>query len=194
MIARRTQRAAAFAAVVSAVLMPLTGCGGGNPPVNSGPLGDGGSWDVVCFAPMRPGQVVTVGSTGGLEVANSGSSLAIIDQVKLTDPRNVRLLHAYAVLHTGPSGFGDMLGFPSRHELLPGVHWSQRQRADGARIAHESGDDGTALVLVVELMAKVGTTRGFNVQYHTSSGQYQLQVHHDLTLADAQKCPARQPT
>jgi hypothetical protein len=119
---------AAFAAVVLAAV-PLAGCGGGH-PVSTGPFGNGGDTATTLCGPLSRGGVFTAGSIAAFR--NSGPT-AVIDRVSLSHLRGLQLLADYAVPIAGNEGYGNLTGYPPR-DLSPGVLWSQRQRADGARI------------------------------------------------------------
>lgn len=109
---------------------------------------------------------------------NSGPA-AVIDQIRLTHARGLRLLAAYTVPVTGQGGgYGDRTGYPPPQRDLPrGVLWSRRQRADGARIPHTPPKPAeVALVLVVQLTGPSGAYKAIDIRYHTADGHYEMDV------------------
>jgi len=185
---RRTAGATFAGAVL--VAMPLAGCGGGN-PVNTGPFGNGGTSAIaLCVPTEKPDSVFTAGSVAAFR---NGGPAAVIDKVSLTHLRGLRLLAAWAVAITGHEGYGNWDGPPSPRDLSPGVQWSQRQRADGARIPPTHGLDAVDLVFVVKLLGQTGYFTGVDVHYHTSGGQYYLHISNALTLTTARTIPTCPP-
>lgn len=127
----RSRVRTALAAGSSAATL-LAGCGGGRPvnPVNTGPFGGKNYGGVsTCTDPLPPHSDF---ATSDLAFTNSGPA-AVIDQIRLTHARGLRLLAAYTVPVTGQGGgYGDRTGYPPPQRDLPrGVLWSRRQRADG---------------------------------------------------------------
>jgi hypothetical protein len=177
-------------AVGALAVMLLTGCGGGN-PVNTGPFGGknyGG--ESTCTDPLPPHSVFT---TNDLAFTNSGPA-AVIDQVRLTHVRGIRLLAAYTVPIVGPGGgYGDRTGYPPPQRDLPrGVLWSRRQRADGAHIPPTPPKPAeVALVLVVQLTGSSGAFTGIDIHYHTADGHYEMDVVRSLYMRtrSSQSCP-----
>ncbi len=181
----RCTAGAAFAVVVLAA-MPLAGCGGGN-PVTTGPFGNGGNQVIRLCGPLKLGGVFTAGSIAVFR--NAGPS-AVIDKVSLNRLRGLELLADYVVPITGSEGYGNLIGYPPE-DLSPGVHWSQRQQADGAHIAPSHGHDYLDLVFVVKLMHAPGSADGVDVYYHTRAGHYHLHLRNGMTLiakGTDQKC------
>jgi hypothetical protein len=114
-------------------------------------------------------------------------------QVSFTRIHGLQLLAAYAVpkLEIG-GGYGDRTGYPPpQRDLAPGVLWSRRQRADGARIPPTPKPDEVDLVLVNQLTSASGTFSGIDLYYHTSDDQYHMQIDRALTLRaqSRQSCP-----
>ena len=91
------------------------------------------------------------------------------------------MLAGYAVPITGHEGYGNLTGYPPQ-DLSPGVLWSQRQRADGARIPQSPGHAYVDLILVVKLVRATGSADGVDVYYNTRVGHYQLHMSNGLTL------------
>lgn len=106
--------------------MSLAGCGRAN-AVTTGPLGNGGDQILRLCGPLKLGGVFTAGSIASF--SNSGPA-AVIDRISLTHLRGLQLLASYVVPITGDEGYGNLTGSPPE-DLSPGVHWSERQRADG---------------------------------------------------------------
>ena len=110
----------------------IAACSGAN-AINTGPFSPGGAngeRNEVC-APVRRGGVLAYGLDA---FTNSGGGPATIERVALTDPHNLQVLGAYAVPMTGTYAYGVLDGVPPGRHLPAGVHWAQRQRADGAVI------------------------------------------------------------
>lgn len=175
MTLRRTA-GAAFAAVMLTA-MPLAGCGGGN-PVKAGPFGNGGDQASRLCGPLKLGGVFTAGSIAAF--SNSGPD-AVIDKVRLTHVHGLQLLADYAVPITGNDGYGNLTGYPPE-DLSPGVHWSERQWADGAHVPRSHGSAYVDLVMVVKLVHALGRTDGVSVYYHNRTGHYFLHLRNGLTL------------
>jgi hypothetical protein len=166
----------------------LAGCAGavGNEN-NKGPFGNGGD----------PGELCTVATPGGVasygteEFSNSGPATAVIQKVSLSDPHNLRMLAAYVVPITGNDLYGIWRGFPSAiAEHQPGVQWSERQWADGARVSHSRGHVVTNLVIVLKPVGKTGTAKGIEVHYRESSQQYVLRTSEGIEIVTSLRCPS----
>jgi hypothetical protein len=187
-----TQRGHIRVALAGAVLatISLAGCGGGN-PVNTGPFG-GSNYlsESTCSVPLPPHSVFT---DSDLAFNNAGPA-AVIDKVSFTHIHGLRLLAAYTVPNTGRGGgYGDRIGYPPpQRDLPPGVLWSRRQRADGARIPPTPPKPAAVdLVLVIQIAGATGTFSGIDLYYHTPDGHYHMQVARSLTLRTrgSQRCP-----
>jgi hypothetical protein len=181
-------------ALATAVLamFSLAGCGGGD-PVNTGPFG-GSNYisESTCSLPLPPHGLFTSGDM--LAFRNSGSATAVIDKVRFTHIRGLRVLAAYTVPNTEQAGgYGDRAGSPPpQRELPPGVLWSQRQRASGAHIPPTRPKSAEVdLVLVFQLTSSSGTVSGVDLYYHTPDGRYHMHVDRALTLRteSGQSCP-----
>jgi hypothetical protein len=184
----RTVLAGAALAAIS-----LAGCGGGV-PVNTGPFG-GSNYigESTCSVPLAPYSVFT---DSDLAFTNSGTTTAVIGKVSFTHIDGLRLLAAYAVPNTGQGGgYGDRMGYPPpQRDLPPGVLWSRRQRADGARIPPTPPKPAEVdLVLVIQLTGASGTFSGIDLYYHTSDGQYHMHVDRSLTLRTKNGQSCRSP-
>jgi hypothetical protein len=123
-------------------------------------------------------------TTESLAFRNAGPA-AVIDKLSFTHIHGLRLLAAYTVPVTGHrGGYGDRAGPPPpQRDLPPGVLWSRRQRADGARIPSTPPKPAEVdLVLEIQLTSAAGTFSGIDLYYHTSDGQYHLHVNRSVTL------------
>jgi hypothetical protein len=181
---RRLSGVSIAAAALAAML--LAGCGGG-----PGPFENHDSPNGFC-APLRSQNrgVFTAGDQWTFSATGPG----VIDTVSLSHPHGLRVLAAYVVLDTGTDLYGNYDGLPpSPRVLLPGVQWAHRQQADGARITPTHGDDLWNLVVVIKLVAGIGTTDGFDVYYHTSGGSYHLHMIDTLELVDPANSNACNP-
>lgn len=156
--------------------------------MNDGPLGDGGSSWTLCL-PSRPGGALTDAFSS---FRNTGGSVAVIDAVKLYEPKRLRLVGAYVVRVTGNDLIGDVAGFPP--SLIPaGVHWTQRQRAVGARIppyppSLPSNDVVNLVVGIAPTGRGTGTTQAIDVYYHEGGRSYVERMNTQLVVKVA---PAR---
>jgi hypothetical protein len=81
------------------------------------------------------------------------------------------------------------LGFPPAAHLDPGVLWSQRQRASGARIPHTAAGHYVNLVAVVKPADSGGTAKGVDVDYTASGHQYRLANPTTLQVVVNRQCP-----
>jgi hypothetical protein len=120
------------------------------------------------------------------EFSNGGSQTAVITSVALVRPENLRVLAAYVVPITGHYLIGVMPGFPPSH-LGPGVQWSHRQRAVGARIP-PSGDVVTNLLLVLKPTTETGSAQGVQVYYEVSGQEYIWQTSTEVTVKVTTSC------
>jgi hypothetical protein len=177
------RQVSAIAAAVIAVC--LSGCSSGV-TFNSGPLGGQGSSGISCASTNGPGGVVSY----GIEFANSSASPVVIDKVSLADPRALRMLAAYVVPVTGDSIIGIVQGHPPGKLMPSDEHWSQRQRADGARIKHSRGQDVINLIAVLKPTRNPGWARGINIYYHSSGGQRYLLRQGLQILVFINRCPS----
>jgi hypothetical protein len=149
-----------------------------------GPLSDDGSPGVEC-SPVPVGGVLS----DGLEaLTNTGHSVAVVSKVSLADGHRLRILAAYFVPITGHDLYGVRAGFPPPRHLDPGVLWSKRQRADGARIPHTSGEHVTNLVVVVKPATSGGRAAGIDVYYTASGNEYLLQTATGLHVVVGRPC------
>jgi hypothetical protein len=166
-------------AAAALAAMSLAGCGGGNP--GAGPFEYDDSPNGFC-GPLYS-QDRGVFTAGGQWVFGAAGP-AVIDKVSLSHPHGLRVLAAWAVLDTGEL-YGNWDGMPpSPRDLPPGVQWAHRQRADGARITPTRDDNHWSMVVVIKLVAGIGTTDGLDVYYHTSGGSYHLHMIDTLELTD----------
>ena len=178
MIARRLSGVILAAVVLAA--MPLAGCGGPNP--GAGPFENHDSPNGFCAQLYsRNRGVFTAGGQWTFRAAGPG----VIDKVSLSHPRGLRVLAAYAVLDTGTDLYGNYDGIPPSPRFLPpGVQWSRRQQAGGARITPTRSGNQWNMVVVIKLVTRIGTTDGLDVSYHASGGSYHLHMIDTLELTD----------
>jgi len=112
---------------------------------------------------------------------------AVITPVALVKPQNLRVLAAYVVPVTGHYLIGVMPGFPPSH-LGPGVQWSHRQRAVGARIPPSGRDVVTNLLLVLKPATMTGSAQGVQVSYEVSGQEYIWQTSTAVTVKVTTSC------
>jgi hypothetical protein len=163
----------------------IAACSGAN-AINTGPFSPGttsGDRNEVC-APVRPGGVLTYALDS---FTNSGGGPATIERVALTDPHNLQIIAAYAVPLTGTYGYGVLDGAPPARHLPAGVHWAQRQRADGTVIPPGAQ---TILVLVLKPAGTKGTARSIDMFYRSAGQQYHLQTITSIEVLVAKACPS----
>lgn len=163
----------------------IAACSGAN-AINTGPFSAGGpigDRNEVC-APVSRGGVLTYGLDS---FTNSSSGPATIERVALTGPHNLQVLAAYAVPLTGTYGYGVRRGAPPARHLPAGVHWAQRQRADGAVIPPGAS---TILVLVLKPAGTKGTARSVDMFYRSAGQQYHLQTSTSIEVLVAKACPS----
>jgi hypothetical protein len=162
----------------------LAGCGGNGvhtdgPFGNSNVPGDGGE----CVA-VPPGSVGTIGAT---EFPNPGGP-ARIGKVTLVGAHDLLLVAAWVVPVTGNDLMGVFPGYPppgpEAHglKLSPGVHWAQRQPADGAKIPHTPGHEVINLVLVIKASGAKGTSKTVYIDYKSGGTNYRLDLHFSMSV------------
>jgi hypothetical protein len=143
------------------------------------------TWDRPRYCePVRHGGVLSY----GFEAFTNTGDTATIERVALTDPHGLRMLAAYAVPVTGSTLYGVLDGYPPAHYIPPGVHWAQRQRADGAIIPH-SGRTQINLVLVLKPTGAKGTAQAVDVFYQAAGQHYHLQTNTSIEVLVAPSCP-----
>ena len=76
------------------------------PPMNTGPLGNGGTAGGICV-PLAPGQPLSWGIT---YLGNTGGSDAVIEKVDLVNAKDARLAATYVVPITGLNEYGGLAG------------------------------------------------------------------------------------
>jgi hypothetical protein len=163
----------------------IAACSGAN-AINTGPFSPGGAngdRNEVC-APVTPGGVLTYALDA---FTNSSGSPVTIERVALTDPHNLQVLAAYAVPMTGTYGYGVRRGAPPARHLPAGVHWAQRQRADGAVIPPGAQIN---LILVLKPAGTKGTARSIDMFYRSAGQQYHLQTNTSIEVLVAKACPS----
>ena len=124
------------------------------------------------------------------EFRNGSSSTAVIQRVALAEPHNLTMLAAYAVPITGHDLYGVLSGYPPAKHLEPGVEWSKRQWANGARIPPTKGHDVTNLVLVLRPVGAKGSAKGVDVHYEVAGQQYLLRTATQILVLSGRECPA----
>jgi hypothetical protein len=161
----------------------LAGCSSG--PATDGPLLDQGTPGGEC-APAPRGGVLSC----GFEVmANTGDASVTVSKVSLVDPRGLRIVAAYFVPISGNDLYGVRSGFPPAAHLDPGVLWSQRQRASGARIPHTAAGHYVNLLVVIKPADSGGTAKSIDVDYTASGQQYRLTTPTALQVVVSRQCP-----
>ena len=135
------------ALALAAVTPALAGCSSGPPPLGAAPSGEN-----QCI-PAKPGQGVTY----GLEAfTNHSSSTVVFDRVGLRQPRNLKLLGAYAIPGDRyPVGiWADWPPAPERGDRLPvPPSWAHRHPVSGYRLRPGAS---AGIVLGVESTARPG--------------------------------------
>jgi hypothetical protein len=191
MIRRTPARIAAlWVAVLVAALIAFLVVSAGDPAVNTGPLGKGGTAGGVCV-PLARGQVESWGIT---YLGNAGSSDAVIEKVDLVKARNARLVASYVVPITGSQEYGSWFGYPPAAHLPPGVDWSAHQHVPGANVAPAHGPDHADLVTVIQPTGPLAEVQAIDVFYQESGTNYHLQTHYRFVLLVGQKsCPLDWP-
>jgi hypothetical protein len=91
---------------------------------------------------------------------------------------------------TGDDLYGVLDGYPPAEHLDPGVHWAERQRANGARIPRSPGNDVTNLVLVLKPTASLGSAQGVDIFYGESGQQYHMRTATRVVISVGAQCPA----
>jgi hypothetical protein len=164
----------------------LVGCGSGLPPVSAdGPLAGAVSGEGEC-ATARPGEGVTF----GIETfQNAGHSILVLDSVALRDPRNLRLIGAFADPGEGDHLMGTLLWPP---EPSPGFplpsNWKDRKPVPGFRLA--AGQEFNLVIGVEAPRRPVGSTSGLVIRYHDSAGRYVVEDHFAYMVVTLHACEA----
>lgn len=167
----------------------LAACGSTDPKPN-GPFGPsvtdvGGQ----CF-PVPRG---SVGTFADLSFGNSGGP-ARISKVTLSGARHLQMVAAWVVPLTGTDAWGVFDGYPPHgipgpngNHGVPGEHWDQRQRADGAVIPHLPGQEEENLVLVLKPIGPEGTANTEYVYYSSGGTSYVLNLGVRVVLFNGNK-------
>jgi hypothetical protein len=161
----------------------LAGCSSG--PATDGPLSDKGTPGEECTPAPRGGVL----SYGFEAMTNTGQADVIVKDVRLADPRGLRIVAAYFVPITGTHLYGVRSGFPPAAHLDPGVLWPQRQRATGAHLPHTSAGHFINLLVVIRPADSGGTATGMVVDYTASGQQYRLTTPTALQVVVNSQCP-----
>jgi hypothetical protein len=171
-------------ALVSAALaaLGLAGCSSAH-AINTGPFGDGYSPGANCGV-VSPGGVASYGVE---ELRNIGADTAVVERVSLTDPHHLIIKAAWVVPLNGPNAYGFQRGWPPK-VLDPGVEWSRRQRAVGARVPRAHGQHSANLVLVLKPVGRDGRARAVDVFYRESGQHYHLRYNTSVELKVAKSC------
>lgn len=156
------------AASLGAAALLLAGCSSGGVREN-GPLGNGGDPGGLCV-PVPVGGVFTYGIT---TFTNTGSSVAVMDNVALADPDGTRLLAAYIVPITGNDIYGVRDGFPPDRNLPASVDWARHTQADGTRIPPSPAFfKFENLLVVIKSLRPIATATGIDVYYREAGQRY----------------------
>jgi hypothetical protein len=167
-------------ALAALVAISLTGCSSGN-AINTGPLGNGSSPGSACI-PASSGGLI---SDGLQALRNSGSGTAVVQKVHLTNPHHLIIKVAWIVPIHGTNFYGFLSGTPGGKGALPGVEWSQRVRAPGARIPPAHDHHAANLVLVLKMTGRKGTAKAVDVFYRESGQQYHLRYNTSVEVVQA---------
>jgi hypothetical protein len=150
--------------------------------IQGGPLGremDPPGSDTECID-MQRGDVVVDGFN---TIPNSGRQMAVIDKVAFADPVRLRQIAAYVIPDNGAL-YGDWTGYPpngGHHGASPGLDWSARQNAAGARIPPTRGGGppkgpNVQLMVVAQSSGDKASEQGINVWYHVGDQHYHLRT------------------
>ena len=154
------------------------------PPMNTGPLGNGGTAGGICV-PLAPGQPLSWGIT---YLGNTGGSDAVIEKVDLVNAKDARLAATYVVPITGLNEYGGLAGYPAGQHLASGVDWAARQRVPGGTVAPVQGHDHADLVTVIQPTGPVAEVQAIDVFYREDGTNYYMQTHYRLVLLVGQQC------
>jgi len=177
--------ASRIAAPLAAALL-ATACSSG-PAIDTGPLGNGGDPGGLCSF-LAPGVVLSYGAT---LLENTGQSAVVVQKVDLVQPRHLQLVASYVVPTRGNFEVGVWDGFPPGPQ--PGVEWSQRMRAAGARIPPAHGTHRADLLTVLKPTGPVAEAQAIDVFYREGGQQYHMQTHVRFVLLVGRHCPANWP-
>lgn len=142
-----------------------------------------------------PGEQCTPAPRGGVlsygfeVMTNTGEAAVTVSKVSLVDPRGLRIVAAYFVPISGNDLYGVRSGFPPAAHLDPGVLWSQRQRASGARIPHTPAGHYINLLAVIKPADSGGTAKSLEVDYTASGQQYRVTTPTALQVVINRQCP-----
>jgi hypothetical protein len=164
-------------------IVMLAGCSAA--VATDGPLTDNGTPGEEC-SPVPRGGVLS----DGFEVlTNTAGPSVTVTHVGLASPHHLRVLAAYIVPVTGHDLYGVRSGFPPAASLPPGVLWSQRQRASGARIPRTTRGHVVNLVVVIKPSASGGRAKGIEVDYTASGQRYSMTTATSLQIVVGRSCP-----
>jgi hypothetical protein len=182
---RHLAHASSLALATAAILACLAGCSSGV-IFNAGPLGGQEATGITCGVADGRGGVATYGA---INFPNSSASPVTITRVSLADPDGLSMHAAYVVPITGTLLYGFLPGYPPEKHIPHGIQWSERQRADGARLPHSRDHDFYSLVAVLQPTRNPGWARGINIYYHSSHGQRYLLRQGLQILVGINRCP-----
>ena len=153
------------------------------PPLNTGPLGNGGSEGGICV-PLAQGEPLSWGVT---YLGNSGGSDAVIEKVDLVNAKDARLVATYVVPIKGLNEYGGLAGYPAGQHLESGVDWAARQGVPGGTVTPVHGHDHADLVTVILPTGPVAEAQAIDVFYREDGTNYHMQTHYRFVLLVGQK-------
>jgi len=161
-----------FMAAAAVLAAAMASCAPSSSGPTDGPFGNGGTAGASCHS----GRVREVFTNGDQFIRNKGPQ-ARITGLSLADDHHIELLGSWIVPITGHTLYGNWQGWPiARPRQLPGVHWDERQPADGASIPTASGLNVQNIVLAVARAPgnREAWARGILVKYRSGDHDYTL--------------------
>jgi hypothetical protein len=103
------------------------------------------------------------------------------------EPRHLAIRAAWIIQIRNAASFGAFQGWPQEH-IPPGVKWSQRVEAAGARVPPSRHGRSADLVVVLRLTGRKGAARNIDVFYRESGQQYHFRYNTAIGLTQAPAC------
>lgn len=122
-----------------------------------------------------------------MNLYNSGHAVAVVERVALNEPHHLAIEEAWIVPIHNSATFGAFQGWPQDH-VPPGVKWSQRVKATGARVPPARHGRSADLVVVLKLTGRKGTARNIDVFYRESGQQYHFRYNTSVGLTQDPTC------
>lgn len=151
-------------------------------PVNTGPLGDGGTPGEECVPVDAKSPSAVIGIDA---LQNTSNETVTIDSVILAYPKQLKLTSVLLVPIAQHNLIGVALTYPPPQGPEPGVMWDQRRPAPGTTIAPGSLTEN--LVAMVTAEATTAQAAGLIVSYHNTGHRYIL---HTATRIRLQVSPS----